>query len=123
MLPLQVQVHLYTQLAAEFCVGSLGTSGLVLRDLAGVEQLLFSLREYYSVLGGRERETIVEVRSYLLLIVKQFITTVSRLNYRGHGFNSYPSLSLQDKGIREEELQSILHYLSTVPEVNVSKRR
>ena len=73
---------MYTQLAAEFCVGPLGTSGLVLRDLAGVEQLLFSLREYYSILGGRERETMVEVRSYLLLIVKQFITTVRHPKFR-----------------------------------------
>ena len=49
-------------------------SGLVLRDMAGVEQLLLSLREHYSVMG--EREKMEEVRSYVLLVVKKFITMV-----------------------------------------------
>ena len=65
---------MYSHLAAEFCGGPLGTSGLVLRDMAGVEQLLLSLREHYSVVG--EREKMEEVRSYVLLVVKKFITMV-----------------------------------------------
>lgn len=73
----QVQIQLFSHLAAECCVGPLGTSGLVLRDMAGVEQLLFSLREHYSVVGEKEKGKVKEVRSYLLLVLKQFITTVS----------------------------------------------
>ena len=69
----QVQIHLYSHLAAEFCSGSLGSSDVCLRDMAAVEQLLLSLREHYGSSGeGRE-----EVRSYILLVIKQFITTVT----------------------------------------------
>ena len=71
-------------------MGPLGTSGLMLRDVGGVEQLLFSLREYYSLVPaaagegegegeGEEgsRKKMAEVRSYILLVVKQFVTAVS----------------------------------------------
>ena len=65
-------------------MGPLGSSGVVLRDKAAVEQLLFSLREYYSLTGAEEgaaeREKRVKVRSYILLVVKQFITTVCIYN-------------------------------------------
>ena len=61
----------------------LGSSGLVPVDMAGVEQLLFSLREHYSTVGeergeeGRSRRAkMEEVRSYLLLVIKQFVTKV-----------------------------------------------
>ena len=67
-------MHLYSHLAAEFCTGALGTSGLVLRDMVGVEQLLLSLREHYSVVG--EKKKMEEIRSYVLLVVKKFITMV-----------------------------------------------
>ena len=78
-----MQIQLYSHLAAEFCVGPLGTSGLMLRDVGGVEYLLFSLREYYSLVpagegeGEEGRKKMAEVRSYILLVVKQFVTAVS----------------------------------------------
>ena len=76
-----MQIQLYSHLAAEFCVGPLGTSGLMLRDVGGVEHLLFSLREYYSLVpaaaGEEGRKKMAEVRSYILLVVKQFVTAVS----------------------------------------------
>ena len=77
---IQVQVQFYSQLAAEFSVGSLGSSGLVLRERAGVRHLLGSLREHYSVAISEEgeRERRAKVRSYVLLVVKTFVTMVQR---------------------------------------------
>ena len=93
-------MHLYSGLAAEFCGGALGSSGVVLREVVGVAKLLFTLREHYGVAGGNERAEVgdrVRVRSYVLLIVRRFVST--------------------DKGIFEEEMESLLSYLATVPEV------
>ena len=53
----------------------LGMSGLDLRECVGVSQLLFILREYYG-LTGEGAEVHAEVRPYLLLIVKEFVTKV-----------------------------------------------
>ena len=84
----QVQIQLYSRLAAEFCGGRLGSSsGVVLREEVGVAHLLFSLREYYGVAGGNEgeegeREKREEVRSYILLLVRKFVSTVcSRVQF------------------------------------------
>ena len=71
-----MQVQLYSRLAAEFCGGSLGSSGVVLREAVGVAQLLFSLREYYGVAGGDEGGERAEVRSYVLLMVRRFLSMV-----------------------------------------------
>ena len=76
---MQVQIQLYSRLAAEFCRGRLGSSsGVALREEVGVTHLLFSLREYYGVAGGNEgeRERREEVRSYILLLVRKFVSTV-----------------------------------------------
>lgn len=73
----QVQTSLYSQLAAEFSTKPLGTTGVHLRELVGVAQLLFILREYYSLTGDAESvQKHSEVRPYLLLIIKQFVTKV-----------------------------------------------
>ena len=73
----QVQTSLYSQLATELSTKPLGIKGVYLRELVGVAQLLFILREYYSLTG--DAESILkhsEVRPYLLLIIKQFVTKV-----------------------------------------------
>lgn len=73
----QVQTSLYSQLAAEFSTKPLGNTGVYLRELVGVAQLLFILREYYSLTGDAESvQKHSEVRPYLLLIIKQFVTKV-----------------------------------------------
>ena len=74
---LQVQTSLYSQLATEFSVKPLGKTGVHLREFVGVAQLMFILREYYSLTGdGESVEKCSKVRPYLLLIVKQFVTKV-----------------------------------------------
>ena len=73
---LQVQLQLYSQVATEFSMHPLGTSGLDLREFVGVSQLLFILREYYG-LTEEGAEVHAKVRPYLLLIVKNFVTKVS----------------------------------------------
>ena len=69
----QVQIHLYSQLATEFSMKPLGNTGLNLQELVGVPQLIFILQEYYSLTAS---EGHPEVRPYLLLIVKEFVTKV-----------------------------------------------
>ena len=122
---MQVQIQLYSRLAAEFCGGGCQGSplpGVVLREEVGVAHLLFSLREYYSVAGGNEggdastgeREKREEVRSYILLLVRKFISMVCTCD----SHFQFRYVVLQDKGIREDEMTSILSYLSTVPEAS-----
>ena len=81
MLLLQVQTYLYSHLATEFSTRTLGKTGLALHELVGVPQLLFILKEHYSLVDG-EREDGQErskVRAYLLLIIKEFIAKVSNV--------------------------------------------
>ena len=51
---------------------------LYLRNLVDIEQLLFVLREYYSLVAeeGERSETHCHVRPYLLLIMKAYLTKV-----------------------------------------------
>ena len=82
---IQVQLQLYSQLAAEFCGGPLGSSGVILRDKVGVEKLLSALQEHYSVAGGNDEERgetdkKEKVRSYILLIIRKFVSMVSHVS-------------------------------------------
>ena len=70
----QVQIYLYSQLATEFCMQRLGNTSLDLRDVIGVSYLMYVLKEYYSLEVDQRHE---EIRPYLILIVKQFVTKVS----------------------------------------------
>lgn len=76
---LQVQTYLYSHLATEFSSRTLGRTGLVLHELVGVPQLLFILKEHYSLVGGpiEEEENRSKVRAYLLLIIKEFVAKVT----------------------------------------------
>jgi len=74
----QVQSYLYSHLAIEFGNKPLGKSGLLLRDLLSVPQLLFALREHYNVTVCEEDKR--NVRPYILLLVKEFVLTVSLTN-------------------------------------------
>lgn len=77
---LQVQVQLYSQLATDFSIEPIpGTGGMYLRDLVDTDQLLFFVREYYTLEGGKgeEREELhKDLRPYLLLILKAYFTKV-----------------------------------------------
>ena len=52
----------------------LGTTSLDLRDIIGVSQLMFILKEHYSLTDGKK--THRDIRPYLILMVKQFVTKV-----------------------------------------------
>ncbi len=105
----QVQIQLYSRLATEFSLKTAGSSGIDLREHVGVGQLFFILREYYSITGeggvvgslGEEAVSgaIREIRRYILLVVKNLV--------------------VREKGIESHEMESILCYLCTVPEVCV----
>ena len=73
-----VQTLLYGQLGSQFCSGPLGTTGLNLRDLVGVGQMLFILKEHYSLTkaAGDEAEKLAAVRPFILQIIKKFVTQV-----------------------------------------------
>lgn len=77
---MQVQTYLYSHLATEFSAGTLGKTGLALHELVGVGQLLFILKEHYSLVGGArgDGEDRSKVRAYLILIIKEFITKVTK---------------------------------------------
>ena len=74
---LQVQLHLYSKIAAEFGIKPLGSTGLDLRVCVGVSRIVFILREYYSVaveLTSAKKNS--KIRPYLLLLAKEFATKV-----------------------------------------------
>ena len=72
-------MYLYSHLATEFSNRTLGKTGLVLHELVGVPQLLFILKEHYSLVSGpkEDEESRSKVRAYLLLIVKEFVSKVT----------------------------------------------
>lgn len=76
---LQVQTYLYSHLVTELSNRTLGNTGLVLHELVGVHQLLFILKEHYSLVGEprEDEESRSKVRAYLLLIVKEFVSKVT----------------------------------------------
>uniref|UniRef100_A0AAZ3QDT9 Neurobeachin n=1 Tax=Oncorhynchus tshawytscha TaxID=74940 RepID=A0AAZ3QDT9_ONCTS len=107
--PAKVQLSLYTYLSAEF----IGTSTIysTIRRVGTVLQLMHTLKYYYWVSNPLEssgitpkgldgprpsQKEIVSLRAFILLFLKQLI--------------------LKDRGVKEDELQSILNYLLTMHE-------
>ncbi|XP_053728334.1 neurobeachin isoform X1 [Synchiropus splendidus] len=107
--PAKVQLSLYTYLSAEF----IGTATIynTIRRVGTVLQLMHSLKFYYwasnpadssgimakGLDGPRPtQKEVVSLRGFMLLFLKQLI--------------------LKDRGVKEDELQSILNYLLTMQE-------
>ncbi|KAL0973092.1 hypothetical protein UPYG_G00198850 [Umbra pygmaea] len=107
--PAKVQLSLYTYLSAEF----IGTATIysTIRRIGTVLQLMHSLKYYYwtcnpenssgitpkGLDGPRPtQQEIISLRAFMLLFLKQLI--------------------LKDRGVKEDELQSILNYLLTMQE-------
>uniref|UniRef100_A0A673XZS5 Neurobeachin a n=1 Tax=Salmo trutta TaxID=8032 RepID=A0A673XZS5_SALTR len=107
--PAKVQLSLYTYLSAEF----IGTSTIysTIRRVGTVLQLMYTLKYYYWASNPLEcsgitpkgldgprpsQKEIVSLRAFMLLFLKQLI--------------------LKDRGVKEDELQSILNYLLTMHE-------
>ncbi|XP_067889576.1 neurobeachin a isoform X1 [Heterodontus francisci] len=107
--PAKVQLSLYTYLSAEF----IGTATIysTIRRVGTVLQLMHTLKYYYWVInpsdcsgisskgqdGARpSQKEIISLRAFMLLFLKQLI--------------------LKDRGVKEDELQSILNYLLTMHE-------
>ncbi|XP_076332480.1 neurobeachin-like isoform X2 [Tachypleus tridentatus] len=107
--PTMVQTKLYTYLATDF----LGDSPIYsnVRRVSTALQTMHSLKYYYWVVNPRDKSgitpkgidgsrpnqnDIVQLRAYILLFLKQLI--------------------LKGNGVKEDELQSILNYLTTVHE-------
>ncbi|CAH2225077.1 neurobeachin isoform X2 [Pelobates cultripes] len=107
--PAKVQLALYTYLSAEF----IGTATIytTIRRVGTVLQLMHTLKYYYWVVnptdssginpkgldGSRpSQKEIISLRAFMLLFLKQLI--------------------LKDRGVKEDELQSILNYLLTMHE-------
>ncbi|XP_035708538.1 neurobeachin isoform X2 [Folsomia candida] len=106
--PVQVQMKLYSYLATEFLADTQIYSNV--RRISTVLQTMHTLKYYYWVAnpkdksgiapkgldGPRPADDIIAIRAYILLFLKQLI--------------------LIGNGVKEDELQSILNYLSTVNE-------
>ncbi|XP_069017351.1 neurobeachin [Embiotoca jacksoni] len=107
--PSKVQLSLYTYLSAEF----IGTATIynTIRRVGTVLQLMHTLKYYYWAIhpadssgitpkgldGPRPtQKEIISLRAFMLLFLKQLI--------------------LKDRGVKEDELQSILNYLLTMHE-------
>ncbi|KAM9602339.1 neurobeachin isoform 4-T4 [Morphnus guianensis] len=108
--PAKVQLSLYTYLSAEF----IGTATIynTIRRVGTVLQLMHTLKYYYWVVNPADssgitpkgldgprpsQKEIISLRAFMLLFLKQLI--------------------LKDRGVKEDELQSILNYLLTMHEV------
>ncbi|XP_051902133.1 neurobeachin a isoform X10 [Hippocampus zosterae] len=107
--PAKVQLSLYTYLSSEF----IGTATIysTIRRVGTVLQLMHTLKYYYWAVNpldcsaiapkGLEgprpsQKEIISLRAFMLLFLKQLI--------------------LKDRGVKEDELQSILNYLLTMHE-------
>ncbi|XP_038673773.1 neurobeachin a isoform X3 [Scyliorhinus canicula] len=107
--PAKVQLSLYTYLSAEF----IGTATIynTIRRVGTVLQLMHTLKYYYWVVNPSDcsgisskgqdgprpsQKEIISLRAFMLLFLKQLI--------------------LKDRGVKEDELQSILNYLLTMHE-------
>ncbi|XP_053279356.1 neurobeachin isoform X2 [Pleuronectes platessa] len=107
--PAKVQLSLYTYLSSEF----IGTATIynTIRRVGTVLQLMHSLKYYYWAVNPADssgltpkgldgprptQKEITSLRAFMLLFLKQLI--------------------LKDRGVREDELQSILNYLLTMHE-------
>lgn len=107
--PASVQIKLYNYLATEFLSDTQIYSNV--RRVSTVLQTMHTLKYYYWIVDPREvtgitpkgldgprptKEEIISVRSFMLLFVKQLV--------------------MIGKGVKDDELQSILNYLTTVHE-------
>ena len=107
---IEVQTKLYTYLATEF-VNDLNIY-VNIRRISAVIQTVHALKYYYwivdpKVRSGFEpksieslrpgRNTIIQIRSYMLLYLKELVT--------------------KESGVQQDELQALLNYLHTVNEV------
>ncbi|KAG1688833.1 Neurobeachin [Nymphon striatum] len=107
--PVSVQSKLYTYLANEFLNDAQIYSNV--RRVSTVLQTMHTLKYYYWVVNPRnksgitpkgidghrpDKKDVVSIRSFILLFLKQLV--------------------LKDNGVKEDELQSILNYLTTVHE-------
>uniref|UniRef100_A0A669DTX1 Neurobeachin a n=1 Tax=Oreochromis niloticus TaxID=8128 RepID=A0A669DTX1_ORENI len=107
--PAKVQLSLYTYLSSEF----IGTATIytTIRRIGTVLQLMHTLKYYYWAINPLEcsgitpkgldgprpsQKEIISLRAFMLLFLKQLI--------------------LKDRGVKEDELQSILNYLLTMHE-------
>ncbi|CAJ1065088.1 neurobeachin [Xyrichtys novacula] len=107
--PAKVQLSLYTYLSAEF----IGTATIynTIRRVGTVLQLMHALKYYYWAVNPADssgiipkgldgprptQKEIISLRAFMLLFLKQLI--------------------LKDRGVKEDELQSILNYLLTMHE-------
>ncbi|CAL8307384.1 unnamed protein product, partial [Gadus morhua 'NCC'] len=107
--PAKVQLSLYTYLSSEF----IGTATIytTIRRVGTVLQLMHTLKYYYWACSPLEcsgitpkgldgprptQKEIISLRAFMLLFLKQLI--------------------LKDRGVKEDELQSILNYLLTMHE-------
>ncbi|XP_067362694.1 neurobeachin isoform X2 [Channa argus] len=107
--PAKVQLSLYTYLSAEF----IGTATIynTIRRVGTVLQLMHTLKYYYWAVNPSDssgivpkgldgprptQKEIISLRAFMLLFLKQLI--------------------LKDRGVKEDELQSILNYLLTMHE-------
>ncbi|KAJ8342609.1 hypothetical protein SKAU_G00325370 [Synaphobranchus kaupii] len=107
--PAKVQLSLYTYLSAEF----IGTATIysTIRRVGTVLQLMHTLKFYYWAINPLDssgitpkgldgprpsQKEVISLRAFMLLFLKQLI--------------------LKDRGIKEDELQSILNYLLTMHE-------
>ncbi|XP_034024289.1 neurobeachin [Thalassophryne amazonica] len=107
--PAKVQLSLYTYLSAEF----IGTAAIynTIRRVGTVLQLMHTLKYYYWAANPSDtsnimpkgldgprptQKEVISLRAFMLLFLKQLI--------------------LKDRGVKEDELQSILNYLLTMHE-------
>ncbi|XP_045929153.1 neurobeachin isoform X7 [Micropterus dolomieu] len=107
--PAKVQLSLYTYLSAEF----IGTATIynTIRRVGTVLQLMHALKYYYWAVNPADssgitpqgldgprptQKEVISLRAFMLLFLKQLI--------------------LKDRGVKEDELQSILNYLLTIHE-------
>ncbi|XP_077467130.1 neurobeachin-like isoform X1 [Stigmatopora argus] len=107
--PAKLQLSLYTYLSSEF-IGTNAVNGAVRRGGAAL-QLMHALKYYYWAVNPAQtsgigpkgldgprptQKEMVSLRAFMLLFLKQLI--------------------LKDRGVKEDELQSILNYLLTMQE-------
>ncbi|XP_076002259.1 neurobeachin isoform X1 [Genypterus blacodes] len=107
--PAKVQLSLYTYLSAEF----IGTATIynTIRRVGTVLQVMHTLKYYYWAANPSEssgiapkgldgprptQKEVISLRAFMLLFLKQLI--------------------LKDRGVKEDELQSVLNYLLTMHE-------
>ncbi|XP_065885731.1 neurobeachin-like isoform X3 [Dysidea avara] len=98
-----VQLLLYTHIALNYGMEPHSDSGWDLRELITVQHIVYIIRKYYSYLeeadtDGNHVELCTEIRPYLILTIKQFVT--------------------RKKGITGDELVSILDYIATAKGMN-----